>query len=145
MTARANYYKLNRAAIDGLSDVGKLLASINPRLRALVELRVSQINGCAFCLDRHSVEAREAGETQQRLDCLIAWRESRMFDDAERAAPEWAEALTNISDTHAPEAAYDGLIAHFSESQIVDLTLIIAMMNMWNRIAISHRTQPPKR
>jgi AhpD family alkylhydroperoxidase len=143
---RASYYKINRQAIDALSEVGKHVSSIDAKLRALVELRVSQINGCVYCVDKHSTEARAAGETQQRLDCVVAWREStHLFEPAERAALEWAEALTNISDTHAPDAAYDGLAPHFAENQIVDLTLIVSCMNAWNRIAIGHRTQPPKR
>jgi AhpD family alkylhydroperoxidase len=145
MSTRASYYKVNRPAIDALSAVGKHLASIDPKLRALIELRVSQINGCVFCVDRHSGEARAAGESQQRLDCLIAWRESRLFEEPERAALEWAEALGHVSQTHAPDAVYDGLVAHFSENQIVDLTLIVACMNAWNRIAIGHRTQPARR
>lgn len=145
MSKRANYYQLNRPAIDALSAVGKQLTSIDPKLRALIELRVSQINGCVFCVDRHSTEARAAGETQQRLDCLVAWRESRLFDEPERAALEWAEAVTHVSHTHAPDAAYDGLVPHYSENQIVDLTLIVANMNAWNRIAIGHRVQPARR
>lgn len=145
MSKRANYYQLNRPAVDALSTFGGHLKSIDAKLRAIVELRVSQINGCVFCVDRHSNEARAAGESQQRLDCLVAWRESRLFTDAERAALDWAEALTHVSQTHAPDAAYDSLSAHFSENQIVDLTLIIAGMNAWNRIAIGHRVQPVTR
>lgn len=144
MSTRASYFKLNRSAVDGLVDVGKQFGSVDAKLRALVELRVSQINGCVFCVDRHSGEARELGETQQRLDCLVAWQESRLFDDAERAALAWAESLTRVAETHAPDAVYDALAAHFSEQQIVDLTLITATMNAWNRIAIGHRTQPAR-
>jgi AhpD family alkylhydroperoxidase len=145
MSIRASYVKLNRPAIDALAGFGKQITSIDEGLRALVELRVSQINGCVFCLDRHSMEARETGCSQQRLDCLAAWRESRLFSEPERAALEWAEALTNVSQTHAPDAVYDGLIPHFSENQIVDLSLIIAAMNAWNRLAIGHRVQPARR
>lgn len=142
---RANYFKLNRAAVDSLIGVGKALASIDKLLRALVETRVSQINGCVFCLNMHAEEARAAGERQQRLDCLAGWRESQLFDDAERAALGWAESLTNISQTHAPDDTYEALTAHFSEAQIVDLTFIISCMNAWNRVAIGHRAQPAKR
>lgn len=145
MSTRASYFKLNRSAVDGLVDVGKQFGSVDAKLRALVELRVSQINGCVFCVDRHSGEARELGETQQRLDCLVAWQESRLFDDAERAALAWAESLTRVAETHAPDAVYDALAAHFSEQQIVDLTLITATMNAWNRIAIGHRAQPARK
>lgn len=145
MSVRANYFSLNRPAIDALVAAGNATGSISRQLRALIELRVSQINGCIFCVDRHSHEAREAGETQQRLDCLVAWRESRFFGEAERAALAWAESLTNISQTHAPDEIYEALAPHFSEQQIVDLTLIASVMNAFNRIAIGHRAQPPTR
>jgi len=145
MTTRANYYHLNRPAIDALSGVGKLVASIDPKLRALIELRVSQINGCLYCVNMHSTQARDLGETQQRLDCLCAWWESDFFDAAERAALAWAEALTDIAHSRAPDATYEALAPHFTEQQIVDLTLIVATMNAWNRIAIGHRTRPSRR
>jgi AhpD family alkylhydroperoxidase len=145
MPARASYYKLNRPATDALGTVGKHVGSIEPKLRALVELRVSQINGCVYCVDAHSMEARQHGETEQRIDCVCVWRESRFFDDAERAALEWAEAMTNIAQTRAPDDAYAALVPHYSEQQIVDLSLIIATMNAWNRMAIAHRTMPTKR
>jgi AhpD family alkylhydroperoxidase len=145
MSTRANYSKVNRAAIDALGAVNKHVTTIDPKLRALVELRVSQINGCAYCLDLHSAQARSHGETQQRLDCLPVWWECDFFDAAECAAFRWAEALTDIAHTHAPDELYDALKAHYSEPQIVDLTLIISIMNAWNRIAIAHRTHPEKR
>jgi len=145
METRASVYKLNRPAVDAIVAVNKQLTGIDPRLRELINLRVSQINGCVYCVDMHSNEARAAGETQQRIDCLVAWDESEMFSDAERAALHWAESLTHVSQTHAPDDAYHALTAHFSEKQIVDLTLIIACINAWNRIAIGHRTQPARR
>ena len=143
--SRASYYQINRAAIDAMQGVYQHVTTIDPKLRALVELRVSQINGCLYCCNAHSMEARAAGETQQRLDCLPAWDESNFFDAAEKAALGWAESLTDVSHTHAPDADYAALTPHFSEAQIVDLTLIISMMNAWNRIAIGHRTQPARR
>jgi AhpD family alkylhydroperoxidase len=145
MSTRARYYQLNRPAIDALSAVNKQITSIEPRLRAMVELRVSQINGCAYCVDLHAAQAREHGESQQRLDCLCVWEECGLFDEAECAAFAWAEALTNISSTHAPDNVYQALGPHYSEQQIVDLSLIIALMNAWNRVAIGHRTQPKRR
>lgn len=145
MSRRANYAIINRPAIDALGAVGKHVGSIDPKLRALVELRVSQINGCAYCVDMHSAQARSHGETQQRLDCLCVWWECDFFEVAECAALRWAEALTNISRTHAPDDLYDALGPHFSEQQIVDLTLIVAVMNAWNRIAVGHRTHPARR
>lgn len=96
-------------------------------------------------MDVHAAQARERGETQQRLDCLPAWRESGLFDEAEMAALQWAESLTNVSTTHAPDEAYAALMPHYSEEQIVALSLVISLMNAWNRIAIGHRTQPHRR
>ncbi len=145
MTTRARPYHLNRPAIDALAAGAEHIASIDKKLQELIKMRVSQINGCAFCLDMHATEARKLGESQQRLDCLPAWGECNLFDAAERAALGWAEALTDVSHTHAPDDDYDALVPHFSEQQIVDLTLVVAMINAWNRIAIGHRTQPPHR
>lgn len=145
MSTRAKYYRINRPAVDALGAVNKHVTSIDPKLRALVELRVSQINGCGYCIDLHSTHARSHGETQQRLDCLPAWWETDFFEPAEAAAFRWAEALTNVSTSHAPEDVYQALTAHFSEAQIVDLSLVIAMMNAWNRLAIGHHSRPAKR
>jgi len=145
MIHRANYYKLNRPAVDALGTVGKHVASIDEKLRAIIELRVSQINGCSYCVDMHVTQARSHGETQQRLDCLVVWWETDFFTPAEVAALRWAEALTDISHTHAPDDVYEALASHYSEQQIVDLTFIISTMNAWNRIAIAHRVHPSKR
>src|SRR5262245_1301657 len=94
-------------------------------LIGLVKMRASQINGCAYCLDVHSKEARKAGETEQRLYLLNAWRESHLFSPAERAVLAWTEALTNVSQTHAPDADYEALRPHFADKEIVDLTYLI--------------------
>ncbi|HWB60513.1 MAG TPA: carboxymuconolactone decarboxylase family protein [Chthoniobacteraceae bacterium] len=145
MSKRINYYEQNKHAVDMLSAVGKHINALDPKLKALVELRVSQINGCVYCVDLHSEQARAAGETQQRLDCLVAWDECPFFDDRERAAFAWAEALTHISATHAPDDVYNRVTAHFSEREVVDLTLAISVMNAWNRISISHRNLPKPR
>jgi AhpD family alkylhydroperoxidase len=145
VSTRAKYYRINRPAVDALGAVNKHITNIDPKLRALVELRVSQINGCGYCIDLHSTHARSHGETQQRLDCLPAWWETDFFEPAEEAAFRWAEALTHVSTTHAPEDVYQALTAHFSEAQIVDLSLVISMMNAWNRLAIGHHSRPAKR
>lgn len=145
MISRANYYLLNRPAIDQLAAAGKHLGAIDARLRALVELRVSQINGCVYCCDLHSTQARAEGESQQRLDCLAAWPECPFFDDREKAALAWAEALVHVAATHAPDDVYDRLKPHFTEAQIVDLTLAISLMNAWNRLAIGLRMLPAPR
>lgn len=108
----------------------------------LVNLRVSQINGCAYCLDLHCRELRKMGEKQQRLDCLAAWREVPFFSERERAALAWAESLTRIDRTAAPDADYEPLAAHFSDKEIADLTFAIANMNMMNRVGVGLRMTP---
>ena len=110
-----------------------------------MQLRVSQINGCAYCVDLHTNQLRKEGETEQRIDCLVVWREVPFYDERERAALEWAEAVTLIKDTHAPDSAYEIVSAQFPEKELIDLTLVIADMNFWNRIAISFRRLPGKR
>jgi AhpD family alkylhydroperoxidase len=116
-------------------------SGLDHRLSLLVKMRASQINGCAYCLDMHSREARRAGESEQRLYVLDAWHESSLYSPRERAALAWTEAVTKISDTHAPDEAYEALRQHFSEKEIVDLTIAIGMINLWNRLAISFRNQ----
>jgi AhpD family alkylhydroperoxidase len=115
---------------------------LDPKLLHVLKLRASQINGCAYCIDMHWKDARAAGETEQRLYGLDAWRESPYYTDRERAALEWTEALTLIADTHAPDSAHDALRSHFSEKEVVDLTLAIATINAWNRLAIAMRSEP---
>ena len=108
----------------------------------LVFMRSSQINGCAYCLDMHSKDARAAGETEQRLYALTAWRETPFFTDRERAALAWTEALTLVHQGHVPDEVYEHVRQHFSEKEIVDLTLAVGEINTWNRIAISLRAVP---
>lgn len=105
----------------------------------LVKMRSSQINGCAYCLDTHSKDARQHGETEQRLYLLSGWHESPVYTPAERAALAWTDALTLVAETHAPDAEYDALRKHFSDKEIVDLTILIGMINLWNRLAIGMR------
>lgn len=109
----------------------------------LVKMRVSQINGCAFCLDMHSKEARKDGESEARLYLLSAWRESPLYSRRERAALGWAESLTLLPQTAAPDADYAAVKEHFSEKELVDLTLAIGAINVWNRLAVGFRTQHP--
>lgn len=118
---------------------------LEPALIELVKMRASQINGCAFCLDMHSHDARQRGETEQRLYLLDAWREVPFYSPRERAALAWTEALTRIAETHAPDADYAELRKHFSEQEVVDLTTLIGLINLWNRLAIGFRSQPPVR
>jgi AhpD family alkylhydroperoxidase len=113
-----------------------LTACVDPTLAHLVEIRASQINGCANCINLHTTQARENGETEQRLYLLSAWREAPCYTERERAALEWTEALTRLSEGHNRESAYAALRAHFSEEEQVKLTLIINVINGWNRIAV---------
>ena len=113
-----------------------IAASLDPGLAELVEIRSSQINGCANCINLHAIYARERGETEQRVYLLPAWREAPCYTDRERAALGWTEALTRICEGHTHEAAYEALEAHFSEEERVKLTLMINIINGWNRIAV---------
>ncbi len=116
---------------------------IDPALADLVRMRASQINGCAFCLDMHSKDARKEGVSEQRLYVLDAWRESPAFSERERAALAWTEALTLIAETHAPDDVYEDLRRHFSEVEIVNLSLLIVAINGWNRLVIGARVPHP--
>jgi AhpD family alkylhydroperoxidase len=147
MSARIDYLAAAPQAVQALSSAGKYLHAekFDPKLKALVELRVSQINGCAYCLNVHSQEARALGETQQRLDCLPAWRETTFYTEREQAALAWAESLTLISQTHAPDDVYHEVSKHFSGKELVDLTLVIVNINSWNRISIGFHKETPVR
>ncbi len=140
-----DWRQANPKAYAALQQVSASTREIDKRLKNLIEIRVSQINGCAFCLDMHIREARALGESEQRLDCLAGWRDLPSFDARERAALDWAEALTDIGQSHAPEALYTALQPHFSEREIVDLTVTIAVINSWNRMQIAMRRLPPER
>ena len=142
---RLNYLELNARAVDSLAAVNKHIERCGEPLRALVELRVSQINGCAYCVDLHSQQARALGETQQRLDGVSVWQECPFFDDKERAAFAWADALTRLEHSRAPDDVYAKLEDFFTEDEIVDLTFVIATMNAWNRLAVGFRHVPEKR
>ena len=113
--------------------------SLEPGLIELIKFRVSQINGCAFCLEMHSREAREQGESEMRLYLLDAWRESHLYSPRERAALEWCEELTLIADRGVPDERFEHVREHFSELEIADLTLLIGQINTWNRFAIGFR------
>jgi uncharacterized peroxidase-related enzyme len=141
---RLDYYKISPDGINKLSAVSSYVhsSSLDAKLRALVELRVSQINGCLYCIDMHTKEARKLNEDQKKLDTLVAWHESPLFTDKEKTALAWAESLTHVSQTHAPDDVYAKLAEHFSEKEIVDLSLCISLMNAWNRIAIGFRKNP---
>ena len=125
-------------------------SKLEPSLLDLVRMRASQMNGCAYCLDMHSKDARAEDETEQRLYCLPAWRETPFYSERERAALAWTEALTDITHGHVPDEVFDEVRKHFSEEELGHLTLAIASINSWNRFAIAFRAvpgtyQPPKR
>ena len=111
-------------------------------LLELVKTRASQINGCAFCLDMHTKDARAAGETEQRLYALSAWQETPFFTDRERAALAWTEAVTRVADTHVPDDVFDLVRQQFTEKELADLTLAIVTINGWNRLSVAFRKVP---
>jgi AhpD family alkylhydroperoxidase len=108
----------------------------------LVKIRASQLNGCAYCIDMHTKEARAAGETEQRIYGLSAWRETPFYSDRERAALEWTESLTLIGSTHVPDETFESVRKHFTEAELVSLTFAVIAINSWNRIAVSYRAVP---
>ena len=112
---------------------------LDRRLFELVKIRASQINGCAYCIDMHTKDARLAGETEQRIYALNAWRETPFFSDRERAALEWTEAVTRVADTHVPDDVHERVARHFDEAELVALTFGVVVINSWNRLAISVR------
>ena len=142
MEQRMNAYEKNPAAFKALFGVGIYLAksSIEGSLLNLICFRVSQINGCAYCLDMHSKDLRAEGETEQRLYLLDAWREAPFYTDRERAAFAWAEAVTKITNGDVPTKVYEAARKEFSEAELVDLTLAVNMINCYNRFNIAFRT-----
>lgn len=117
-------------------------SGLDASLLELVKIRASQINGCAFCLQLHAREARKAGETEERVWLLDAWREAPVYTPRERAALEWTEAVTNVTDGHVPDEVYDLARRHFDAKELVDLTLAITTINAWNRLSIAFRRLP---
>lgn len=142
MTSRIDTRKyMTSAAGQAMLSLGKAVeeSGLERSLLELVKVRASQINGCAFCLDMHTKDARAIGETEQRLYALNAWRETPFFSDRERAALEWTEAITRVADTHVPDEVYDRARGQFDEPQLVALTFAAVAINAWNRLAISFR------
>jgi AhpD family alkylhydroperoxidase len=146
MTPRiADYYKAAPDVINGMMAFEKAVAGsgLEKSLIELVKMRASQINGCAFCLDMHSKDARANGETEARLYLLNAWHESSLYSERERAALAWCDALTLVAETHAPDDVYRQLAAQFTEAEQVKLTMLIGAINSWNRLAIGMRAVHP--
>ena len=144
METRLNFYKASPNAIKAMLGLEEHIAKsgIEKPLADLVRLRASQINGCAFCVDMHSADARKAGEDERRLATVTVWRETPFFTERERAALEWTESLTNVAQSHVPDDVWERVQPHFTPEEIVDLTLLISAINSWNRFAIAFRKTP---
>ena len=143
-TERLDYAKASPAGYQAMAGLERHVRNcgLEHSLLELVKTRASQINGCAYCIDMHTKDARAGGETEQRLYALSAWRETPFFTDRERAALEWTEALTLISENDVPDVLYEQVREHFSEEEIVNLSLAVIVINGWNRLAIPFRSVP---
>ena len=145
LKARLIPFEVAPGALKPMIELEKNLTNrgLEHSLIELVKTRASQINGCAYCINMHTQDARKLGETEQRLYLLSAWRESPLYTDRERAALAWTDAVTLIADTHAPDDLYEDVRAHFSESETVNLTMLVGAINAWNRLAIAFRAVHP--
>ena len=144
MEPRMDYMKTAPDGYKAMSGLESYVrqSGLEHSLLELVKTRASQINGCAFCLDMHTKDARAAGETEQRLYALSAWQETPFFTDRERAALAWTEAVTRVADTHVPDDVFDLVRQQFTEKELADLTLAIVTINGWNRLSIAFRKVP---
>jgi len=144
MEALFTYVKAAPGVFKAMLGLGRYLheCGLEQSLLTLVDLRASQINGCAYCIDMHWKDLRAGGENEQRLYSLDAWRESPFYSKRERAALEWTEALTLITEGHVPDEVYEKVRRHFNEKELSDLTLAVVTINGWNRLNISARTVP---
>lgn len=144
MEQRIDYLKVARGAYAAMLGVEHYLekCGLEHTLLDLIKLRVSQLNGCAYCIDMHWKDLRAAGETEQRLYGLDAWEESPYYSDRERASLAWAEAVTNIQQGHVEDSVYEAVKKFFTEKELADLTLAVTAINSWNRLAIAARTVP---
>ncbi len=143
MKSRIDVSRVSPQSIRALIALGAQVetSGLEPSLLRLVEMRASQINGCAFCLDMHSKDARAAGEKEQRLYVLDAWRETSLYSDRERAALAWTEAVTRVADTHVPDDVYEEVTRHFNEQELVALTLGVVAINGFNRMNVAFRVE----
>ncbi|MBV4478259.1 carboxymuconolactone decarboxylase family protein [Pseudomonas sp. B2M1-30] len=141
MSPRLDYYSASPKAMKAMIAMEALTSSlsIEPPLLQLIKIRASQLNGCAFCTDMHSVDARRAGESDRRLYSIVVWRDSGFFNPRERAALAWAEAVTLLAESRVPDDVYQDARAQFSEGELVDLTMAVSTINSWNRLAVSFR------
>ncbi len=146
MTPRLDYIKTAPDAFEAVRQLEQYVSAesgLDHRLIHLLKLRASQINGCAYCVDMHTKEARKDGLSEQWIALVSVWREAGVFDDRERALLGWTEALTNISTNGATDGDYDAMRAHFSDDEIVKLSVAIGAINIWNRLAVGFRTPHP--
>jgi AhpD family alkylhydroperoxidase len=143
MTSRIDYHKASPVSIRAMQALEQAVnrLPLEASLAALVKLRVSQLNGCAGSVDRFTQEASLQGESERKLYAVAVWRESPLFSERERAALNWTEVVTRIAQTHAPDADYEWLSQQFSESERVDVTLLISTVNSWNRLTVSFGQQ----
>jgi AhpD family alkylhydroperoxidase len=141
---RINYGKEAPGVYEAMDAIDQYIqqCGLERRLVLLVQLRASQVNGCAVCLDMHWKDLRVLGETEQRMYSLDAWRECPYYSDRERAALEWTEAVTTVASEHVPDRIYDEVKRHFSEKELADLTLVVAGINAWNRLSVAARLAP---
>ena len=144
MEPRLNFYRSNPDAMRAMSALEERISNsgLEKPMVELVRLRASQINGCAYCIDTHTSDARKAGESERRLGTLSVWRETPFFNDRERAALEWTESVTLVAGTHVPDEVWERMKPHFTPAELVDLTLLVNTINAWNRFAIAFRKFP---
>lgn len=144
MEPRLNFYKSGPEAMKAMSALEQQIArsGLEKSLIELVRLRASQINGCDYCIDVHTSDARKAGESERRLSTVAVWRETQFFTDTERAALEWTESVTLVANTRVPDDVWNRVKDHFTPAEMVDLTLLVNTINAWNRFAIAFRKLP---
>jgi AhpD family alkylhydroperoxidase len=144
MEPRLNFFKSGPDAMKAMAGLDQQIArsGLEKSLVELVRLRASQLNGCAYCIDVHTADARKAGESERRLATVAVWRETPFFNDRERAALEWTESVTLVADTHVPDDVWERAQPHFKPAEFVDLTLLVNTINAWNRFAIAFRKLP---
>ena len=142
MDIRLNYMQAAPEAFRAMLQLSDFVekSGLEPSLLRLVQIRASQINGCAYCLDMHTQDARAEGESEQRIYLIAAWREAPFYSERERAALEWTEALTLVADDHVPDEVYERIRPHFTDEELVNLTLAVAVINSWNRLNVAFRT-----
>src|ERR1700749_4029798 len=138
MQERFDFYQASPEALKAMMGLEAAVSrlGLDKPLLELVKMRTSQINGCAFCLDMHSADARKAGETERRLATVSAWRETPFFTERERAALEWTEALTLVAQSHVPDSVWEAVRPHFDDKELIELTLLVTSINSWNRFSV---------